>query len=109
MAEREDFCLLTSLMSLLDQIKSQQVHLNYFELELVHEVQDGRLPSQQAAHTSSRRARTRSRGVGRGRFVTTPLSPCFSQGLTSPALRPLPAADWVLSTLAKKEDCIHFL
>lgn len=51
MAEREDFCLLTSLMSLLDKIKSQQVHPNYFELELVHEVQDGRLPSQQAAHT----------------------------------------------------------
>lgn len=86
MAEREDFCLLTSLMSLLDKIKSQQVHPNYFELELVQELYDDRLPSQQAAHTSSRRARPQGGGRGRGRLATTPLSPCFSQGLTSPAL-----------------------
>lgn len=66
MAEREDFCLLTSLMSLLDKIKSQQVHPNYFELELVRELYDGRLPSQQAAHTSSRRARPQGGGRGEG-------------------------------------------
>ena len=102
MTEREGFCLLTCLMSLLDKIKSQQIHVNlpnYFELELVQEVHDPDCPSsQQAAHTSSRRARP-------GEQVCDPpalLSPHLSQGLTSPALRPLSAAYLVPPTLARK-------
>lgn len=107
MAEREDFCLLTSLMSLLDKIKSQQVHPNYLNLCTKYRMADCPVSKPPTPHQEGPGPGVG--GVGRGRFVTTPLSPCFSQGLTSPVLQPLPAADWVLSTLAKKEDCIHLL